>query len=431
MNAVQARRTSQPPSRSRCSPVGVLLALMVVLLGWAAPPARAQMGMGMDAADFSVPVNRRSLEDYVRILSLNGEQKDALKSLYEGYMAAHAEAMKEMRKTMQEAQEKAADTGDFRVFQKELPKKMRAVGERVEQNEKNFYEDSKALLTGEQQESWPKVERHRRREKGLRFGFISGQSVDLVRVVNALKLDPASVPGLADQIDRYEADMDRAIVAFERFGKDQEKRQEEFADFDMSKMGEMMAKAKEMMKQALEIGKGMRDVNRQYARTIKPLLPEEQRPKFDAEFNRRAYPRIYRESYVSRALGSASGFADLTAEQRSQISEMKAEYQRELASANRAWALATEAREEKTGGQFMEMMDMMGGGGANQDVKDVANKAHDDRKELDRRFKEKLLALLTEEQKGRLPEEKKEAGGMFGMGDFFANPDDEETPSKE
>jgi len=417
MKAVQVRRTK----------LSALVLAVLVLIGLV-PAARAQMGMGMDPSQFSAPINRRSLDDYAKLLSLTPDQKDALKSLYDSYVASHAETMKEMQKVFSDAQEKMQDTGDMKVFQKEMPKKMQAIGAKVEKLETGFYEDAKALLSADQQANWPKVERHRRREKGLRFGFLSGQAVDLVRVVNALKVDPATVPGLADQLDRYEADMDRAIAAFEKFGKEQEKRQEEFADFDMSKMQEMMTKVKEMMKQMLEISKGMRDVNRQYARTIQPLLPEDLRPKFEAEFNRRAYPRVYRESYVTKALGAAAGFNDLSAEQKQQIGEMKAEYVREVDAANKRWASATDDREDKTGGQFMEMMDMWGGGGGNEGVKDAANKAHDDRKDLDKRYKEKLLALLSEDQKGRLPEEKKEQNGMFGMmggEDFMAVPDEE------
>jgi len=172
MNMVPARRTT----------LSAFLASVLFLIGFASP-ARAQMGMGMDMGQFAAPINRRSLEDYGRLLSLTGEQKDAIKSLYDAYVSSHAEATKEMSKIFQETQEKAQDTGDFRVYQKEMPKKMQAVTARMEGLEKGFYDDAKALLSADQQASWPKVERHRRREKGLRFGFLSGQAVDMVRVV--------------------------------------------------------------------------------------------------------------------------------------------------------------------------------------------------------------------------------------------------------
>jgi hypothetical protein len=423
------KSVQHPPSRPFLS---VLFAAILVLIGWGAD-ARAQFGAGMDMGQFAAPISRRSLEDYGKLVNLTADQKEAVKSLYDAYTAAHAEVQKEMTKTFQEVAEKAQDTGDFKVYQKELPKKMQALNERMEKLEKGFYDDAKALLTTEQQASWSRVERHRRREKGLRFGFISGQSVDMVKVVDALKLDPKSVPGLTDEVEHYEADMDRAIQAFEKFGKDQEKEQAKWAeDFDMSKMAEMMEKAKSVMTQMLDIGKGMRDVNRQYQRTILPLLPEDQREKFEAEFNKRAYPRIYREGYPSKALAAAAGFNDLTADQSKTIAEMKAEYAREVAATSKKWALATQEREDKTGGQMMEMMSMMGGGGGDESVKEAANKAREDRKDLDKRYKEKLLALLNEGQRDRLPEEKKEPGGMFGMagGDFFMPPDDEPEPGK-
>src|ERR1041384_6913929 len=151
MKAVQVRR-----SRLSALVLGVL-----VLIGLAVPDARAQMGMGMAPTQFSAPINRRSLDEYAKILSLTHEQKEAVKSLYDGYVASHADTMKEMQKVFQDAQEKMQDTGDFKVYQKEMPKKMQAISAKVEKLETGFYEDTKTLLSAEQQGNWPKVERHR------------------------------------------------------------------------------------------------------------------------------------------------------------------------------------------------------------------------------------------------------------------------------
>jgi len=406
-----------------------LLAAVLILVG---APARAQFAMGgMDPSQFSSPVSTRALADYATILALTPEQKDALKSLHEGYTTAHAELGKDMKKAMQDAQEKVAETQDWKAFQKDMMKVMKPLTERGEKLEKGFYDDLKSLLDARQQERWGRLERHRRREKGLRFGFISGQSVDLDKVLATLKIDPATVPGLEAELDQYEAAMDRSLQAFEKFGKDQQAKSEALAeDFDMSKIQEMMAKAKEMMTEMLGYAKAMRDVNRQYARTITPLLPEETRPKFQAEIDRRAHPRIYRQSWVNKAIAAAEGFNDVTPEQKATLATIKADYQRDVPALNKRWAAAMEAQEEKTGGQMMEMMSMMGpADGSAAKVKEDTNKARGDRKDLDKRTKEKLLALLNEDQKGRLPEEQKDQG-MYGFTPDFMGAPDEDEPGK-
>lgn len=406
----------------------VLLALVLGVIGfW--QEAHAQMGMGMDPSQFMANIGKRSLDDYARVLSLDADQKEALKGLYEGYTAARKQIAEEMQKSFSSMQEKMQDGSDFKTVQKDMVKQMQDQGAKAEKLEKGFFDDFKSLLNTKQQESWPAIERHRRREKGMRFGFISGQTVDLVKVIQAIKIDPKSVTGLSDQLEQYEVAMDREVQSFEKLQKDQEKMQADF-DFDMSKLNEIMAKAKEMMKKAMDAGKGMRDVNRQYERLIEPLLPEDQRPKFEAEVNRRTHPRIFKESYATEAINAALGFSDLSGDQKTTLAEIKASYAQELAASNKRWASATEEREDKTGGQMIEMMDSMWGGQGGDDaksVKEAAERARSDRKELDKQTKNKVLALLSEEQKKRLPEEKKEQPGMFGMGDFVTPSDEEDS----
>lgn len=423
MKLVQTRR-----------PVLALVVMVLALIGLARP-ASAQMGMGMgmgDPSSFMSTISKRSLDDYARILSLTPEQKESLKTLHEGYVAQHAEAQKEIGKAMAAIQEKFQDTQDPKVFQKDMQKEMTRIQEKIEKLEKGFLEDAKALLTPQQAESWPRIERHRRRENGLRFQFMAGQGVDLVKVVDSLKLDDKAMATLADPINRYEMEMDRALQAMEKWGKDM---QEKYKDFepDFSKMQELMELGQKMMKEMGGYAKAMRDVNRQYARTIEPLLPEGVRAKFQDEFNRRAHPRIYREAWVTKAMTAALGFEDATDDQKKQIAELKSDYLRDAVSANKAWAVAQEAQEEITGGQMAEMMTMFGGAKDQkvEKAKEDTNKARGDRKDLDKRVKEKLLATLKEEQKARLPEEKKEGNGMFGFGgEDFVIPGQDDEDSK-
>lgn len=420
------------PRRLRTSPLLTALAALVaclVPLG----STRAQFGM-MGGADANMmgqfKIARSNVAGYAKLLGLDKDQSDAMLALHEGYTEQYEALTKGFQKDMERIQEEFQDTQDFTVFQKQMPKIGAAFGEKMESLEKGFLADVRALLTPAQDEQWPKIERLRLRESALRFSMVSGQGVDLIDILGDLKIDAAPNPDLADQLGRYELDLDKTLKSFEKWGKDQQK---QFMDdenaFDMSKMNEMMKKVEAMMQEMARLSMAIRDVNRQYARTILPMLAGDDQSRFDQEVKRRNFPRVYKKSWVTRAAGSAGGFADLSTDQKAQLDELRSGYQRELAAANERWAAAITEKEEKSGGSMMAMMQsMMGGGGAGQN--DPVNDARKARKDLDTRYKDKLNALLSAEQQTRLPEDKREPRdqmnpmGMIAETDLELDSDD-------
>jgi hypothetical protein len=396
--------------------VAVLVAAAFVTVA----PARAQFGMmgGGDFTQFMAPVSKRSIETYAALLGMDKEQKEAALALQEGYKSSFSNLTAQMQKAFKEMGEKAQDTQDYTVFSKEAPKIGKEFGEKMEKLEKGFFEDVKTLLSEQQQERWPRVERARRRETGLRFGFVSGQNLDLIKILGAIGVKTDASPELAQQVERYELDMDKGLQAMERWGKEQQAKQGEIdpMHFDMGKM-------QDMMKQLGEMAKQMRDVNRQYTRTLAPLLPADKQAKFEDEIKRKSFPRVYRESYASKALAEAANFADLDATQRDSIAALKSTYERDLDAANRKWAAAIEEREEKAGGSIMAMM---GGLMGNRDGSDAIGDARKARKELDERTKDRLVTLLREDQQKRLPEDKADPKEGFGMDMFNIEPPEQD-----
>ncbi len=422
--------TTRPRCAGLLSRLHAIVALALVAV--AAAPAPAQfMSAGADFGAMGMTrIGRKSVQGYAKLVGMDQAQADAALALQEGYAESHRALTKQFQADMQKIQEEFQDTQDFSVFQKKMPKMATDFGEKMEALEKGFMSDIKALLTPAQEAAWPKVERMRRRETGLRVSMVSGQGVDLVDVLGDLKIDPSASPDLADQLERYELDMDKRLVAMEEWGKDQQKAWMDQEDaFDFSKMDEMMKKAEEMMKQMSDLSRGIRDVNRQYARTLSPVLPSEGRAKFDHEFKRRSFPRVYRTAWVSKALSAAEGFEDMNAEQKGALTEIRRGYERELSAASAKWAAAIEAREEKTGGSMLAMMQAMQGGETGGDEVSEARRA---RQELDDRYKDKLVTLLTADQKSRLPEEKSDRQdpmdfmGMTAVDDLEGQEDDEE-----
>jgi hypothetical protein len=378
-------------SRIRSALCLAALALVLTLT----PATRAQFGMGGDPSQFTFPVTRRNIEEYAKRLSMSPEQREGALALHDGYKAGVKAVREEMQKAMRDLMEKVTDSGDWSQM-KDAGLVMKPLGEKLEQLDAGLLSDIKALLTEEQAAQFPKIERMRRRDKDLKFGMLAGTRVDLVAALEALKIDPESDPRLAEAVDAYEVELDRALVTREHAQKDEQER----ASKDTEKMmqGDMSALG-EMFKRFREIERPVRDLNKSHARRIAGVLPEDARAAFEDEVRRRAFPRVYRDSPAQKAMAAAEKFEDLTDEQRQSIADLKARFAREAEPLNARWVEAIEERDEK-GVDPMSMFPGAGGGAKNPIAE--PRKA---RREFDKQVRSKLEAILTEAQKGRLPED--------------------------
>jgi len=399
----------------------VLWVLAVAALFVVVQPARAQFGMMNNAQMMQDTITRRGLDRYCKLLGLDKDQKDAAKALFEGQQTETATLQKETAEKMKELGEKARENSDFSVYQTEMPAMMKAMAEKGEKLEESFFADLKALCNDEQLANWDTVTRFRRREKAMRFGFVSGSAVDMIAVTEKVKPATESVSDLKDTLLQYELEVDKLLVEFERVGKESQK--------DMFEGGAMfdMTKIESMMRKFYDAGALVRDVNRKYERQIAPLLSEEERTKLDLEVKRRSHPKIYKASRPQQLFDAAMGLADLTAEQREQLVVLREGYNREASPINERWAKAAEEKEEKAGGTVMVMIQgfQMQGGGADDPVKT----ARESRKEVDDKTKDRIEAVLTKEQVAKLPAKKTEE--FNPMADFMFSDDEGEEGATE
>jgi hypothetical protein len=399
-----------------------VLALTLVVGAGATTRAHAQFGMMNGAQAMPEAITRRGFDAYTRILGLDADQKEAAKALYEGHQAAFRALQKDIQDKMAALGEKARDSGDFSVYQKDMPAMMKEITSKAEGLEEGFFTDLKSVCTEPQLANWDAVTRYHRREKAMRFGFVSGSAVDLVSVMEKLKITPASPGEAKETLLAYELEVDKLLVEFERMGKDAQK--------DMFDAGAMfdMKRVEEMMKKFYDSASSVRDVNRNYARRLESSLTEDDKLKFAAEIKRRSFPRIYKTSHPQQLFAAANGFADLTKDQKEQLVAAQETYERELSGVNERWAKATEEKEAKAGGSIMVMIQSfqgMGGG----DPEDPVKLARAARKELDDKTKERIESVLTAEQKSKLPAKKAE--GFNPMADFMPVEDESEGDTKE
>jgi len=374
-----------------------VLAAVSGTVGLAGSPSTAsaqEVRMGGPRGFGGPEVSKRSIDQYAKILKLDAAQKEAAMHLQESYADATRRAGEEMQEAMKSIKEDASD-GDFSGFGEKMPKIMEAMGKKRSAAQQSFLSDLKQLLTPAQEAAWPNLERFRRREAHLSGGMVSGSGVDLTTVVESLKLPDADAQKMNDTLTQYEQDMDRLLVDRE---KDDGKKSDSFdfdpANFDMEKMKARMDEARV---QALKV----RDLNKQYERRLSAMLADDARAKFEKEVKARSFRQIYREPHVSKMLNAAAKFDDLDPTQKKQIDEMKTQYEKDLSELNTKWAAALEQAETegKAGG-----MPFMGGGKESDELK-AAKTA---RKELDKKFSERVKTALNDKQKERLP--KKDTG---------------------
>lgn len=373
-----------------------------------APSARAQF-MGMNG-QMEIPLTSADIDRMTKLLSLNDDQLGQVKDLYQSFEQEFAAGRKQISEQMQEIMQEYQENRDPSVFQ-DITRKMVDFQQNTEKQQKSLYDDIRLLLDEKQAAEWPKFERRVKRHQVFRqagqANIVSGASLDLVSIVEDQKLEGEQAAAVAAQLDQYETEMDRVVTAQKKLTEEQTKEymdnMEQYSDFmaNMDKFEKMFGDSRAMMVQ-------VRDLNAKYSRQIAALLTDDSRAKFESAYNEGALPQVYRPSYVSKAFDTAKGMEDLSAEQKAQVDELKTTYQRELASANDKWAAAI--RDWEVG---MKMTDFWQAGSRPQALKD----AQAARKELDTRTYEKLGALMTEEQREKLPKKATPRNGPGFGGD--------------
>lgn len=384
--------------------VAVFVLIVLAIASLTAPRASAQPGMmgGFGGGQMFEPgVSTRDLDRYAEFLAMNGEQKEAAGALLEGYQAEFDRAAKSMREATEAAREEFRDTRDFTVWE-DLRPKMEEFQAKRKEMENALLKDVKELMTDEQASKWPQLERLRRRETTLRRGFMSGETVDVVRLAEDSKWPAEVKEQVSVVLAQYEVDLDRVLIERnEQFEAGMGQGMALFRQGDMAGVNELFNKAREA---AIKV----RDVNRRYARLVEGMLAEDARAKFAREFKERSFPRVYRESHALRSIDAAAAFDDVTAEQKAAIAEMRAAYVREADAVNEKWAKAIEENE-----LTITPMELMGGGGG-----PALREGRTARREAEQKALEKLKGILTEEQVKRLPERReREEGDGPGRGE--------------
>lgn len=368
-----------------------LVAWMIVAVVMAASFVARGQEVSNEAGPMAMIVPRRSIEVYAGLLGLSAEQKEQAALLHDGYKAAYAA----IRKTGDEAMRKLRGDRDgnpppTRTDQHTIVMDYVAKAEALE---KTLFDDLKAILTPEQSARFERVVRARHRETGLRFSFAAGAGVDLLAVADAAKVERTGP--VAEALDRYETDLDRVLIERMNVLRGIFKRAKEMEDArdDPKVMQELIA---DLFNAAFRV----RDVNRRAVREIAPLLPDDTRTAFEAEFRLRAFPKVYAPGPAAATLTYAKDKGRLSPEKLEELERLWQTYTRDAATANARLVTAIEAREVEYTTRFLELMAHQGDPEDKSELRD----AWKTRRDLDANFVTRAIELIGKEAAADLPQ---------------------------
>ena len=345
------------------------------------------------------PISLKALEGYAQTLGLDEMQREAAQMLLEGYRDAIAEAQDARRSAMEQARLEFEDTRDAEVMVERMQASGTAFRERTEQLERTFFGDLKSLLMDAgQEERWPRVERARRRETQIDSGPVSTANVDVMQVVRDVAGGYAMPSEAGDVLDRYELQLDTLLAERQRAVAEMEEGGD-FRRFDPERLEQI----NESLEKQREIALRIRQLNDSVVAEVESLLgAEEARGALRDAYERAKFPRIYRESHVSRLLAAAVGFDDLAPAQREAIAAMRTQYDSQAASLNARWAREL-AEAEKSGQESSGAFVIRFGGEEDGEQSDL-EKARQARRDLDTETEQRLRETLDEAQEERLPQ---------------------------
>jgi hypothetical protein len=251
----------------------------------------------------------------------------------------------------------------------------------------------------------------------MRLGRLSGESVDLFVLIRQMAVAVETVPELSETLEAYAYELDSALVARNRHLEEHRQgaaRATRAGDLDL---------AEAITSTESDLRRRVRDVNEEHAVTIATVLdPEAEGATFQQEFRTRAYPRIFRPTRMQRAFEAARELEGLTIEVMLGVTTLEEAYLVDLGFANEkihGTTLREEPKEQV--GRIKRMAERLAEGGGGRGFRDRGERrrgrgqgedgemdpirqAFFEREELDYRYWQQLVAILTPEQIAQLPE---------------------------
>lgn len=358
-------------------------------------------------------IRRESATFYADLMDMDELQREIALEMHREYLGKYRDAATTMRDVMRKTEERMEEEDfDWEQMEDIMRDTMRvALGffERAVTLGEQYVEDLGALATSDQQQAGhERVVRTRAREMAVAMssmnGGLNGGLIDLVAI--ARTMESPVLPedgalgdtGAAQQAlyeyerelgDQCAAFVDRALGAFREMAE----------AFSAGNEDDMLESRLEDEMEAMV--EQISAVNERYARRVHNAMPTSMRDDWDLAYKKARWPQVYAPGEFHRTHDAALGLQGLTDDQRGAIEAAMSQYVREAEPANKKWIDAIAEREEanrEIGGEWTQEK-----WEAYEATREAVQQARTDRSELDDRFVERVLAVLTPEQREALP----------------------------
>lgn len=364
--------------------VGALISVFVV-------PSES-IAQGQQRNGFGVvppPLTERDVSVIESLLSLDQDQSDLLREMLDVSLASYEEAQAKYAAYVEQVRETIRTQGRDPELMQEVRDVRANVQELVTTLREVVYEDLQLVLTEDQLDAWPAVERRDRRKAELGSLRVTGASLDLIETLNRVS---QSETALDDGVEsarqvamRYETDIDRLLVKAAALRQD-------LSDAE----GDDRAKVAERYR---GVSVEVRDSTMAYADRITQALTGKTRERFSNVYWRAALPRQAGGSPAA-VFSRIESIADLTDQQRQDIETLRINTQRRIKPIDEALRKDWYAWEEdRPTEEFMNNRRGRRAGRSVMDsIPDVIRKHIDERTELMEQLRSQLRIVLTADQ---------------------------------
>lgn len=253
-------------------------------------------------------------------------------------------------------------------------------------------ENIQAILVAEQRALWDGFSQRLYREKNLRRGRLSGESVDLFIIARDSKLSPAAESAISDSLAEYALALDSAMRNRDSILQGNPKKL-----FDNILSGNDVRDVRlgdDLIKARVEV----RDLNDRYIDILCSQLTPQDSEDFRERALERGYVRIYRRTPAQRLFRQAAENPDYEPEIIAQIYALEGVYLQELATLNFKLLGLTRKHEPEAQLHREQAGQIRKSGGTPQKLDDPTRAVYKKREALGKEYIEMLRALLTTEQ---------------------------------
>lgn len=254
----------------------------------------------------------------------------------------------------------------------------------------DIFEGLRSVLNDEQIVRLPSFERSRRRERYLSQGLLSGESVDVWKILRKLSLDPETSRRLQPMMTGFEMRLDEALLI-----------RNDIMDRAVPELfralhSDDVSRCVGLFDQELESRQNVRAFIDDIARQIAAQLPAGKSDIFYNDVLREGYPRLYKPTRTHRLLDRAANLRNLDAETSTSVQQLRALYLIELKDVTDELYLLLQQVEPMLERQRLAQRYALKLVPFQPELADKLREGYLHRTEVDRKYRDSLKEMLPE-----------------------------------